>query len=60
MEVFSMVSGARLIVDKLRENGVKTVFGIPGGAVLPLFDELYKAGDIEFILTRHEQGATHM
>ncbi|MEM2570214.1 MAG: biosynthetic-type acetolactate synthase large subunit [Thermoproteota archaeon] len=55
-----MVSGARLIVDKLRENGVKTVFGIPGGAVLPLFDELYKAGDIEFILTRHEQGATHM
>lgn len=55
-----MVSGARLIVDKLRDNGVKTVFGIPGGAVLPLFDELYKTGDIEFILTRHEQGATHM
>ncbi|MGQ9690740.1 MAG: thiamine pyrophosphate-binding protein, partial [Thermoproteota archaeon] len=55
-----MVSGSRLIVDKLRENGVKTIFGIPGGAVLPLFDELYKASDIEFILTRHEQGAAHM
>lgn len=55
-----MVSGSRLIVDKLRENGVKTIFGIPGGAVLPLFDELYKASDIEFILARHEQGAAHM
>jgi acetolactate synthase-1/2/3 large subunit len=55
-----MVSGAKLLVDKLRENGVKTIFGIPGGAVLPFFDELYKAQDIEFILTRHEQGAAHM
>ncbi len=55
-----MVSGSKLVVDKLRENGVKTMFGIPGGAVLPLFDDLYKASDLEFILTRHEQGAAHM
>ncbi|MGQ9478622.1 MAG: biosynthetic-type acetolactate synthase large subunit [Thermoproteota archaeon] len=49
-----------MLVNKLRENGVKTLFGIPGGAVLPFFDELYKAGNIEFILARHEQGAAHM
>ncbi|NHV99420.1 MAG: biosynthetic-type acetolactate synthase large subunit [Thaumarchaeota archaeon] len=55
-----MVSGSRLLVEKLRENGVKTIFGVPGGAVLPFLDELYKAGDIEFILARHEQGAAHM
>ncbi|MBO3832159.1 MAG: biosynthetic-type acetolactate synthase large subunit [Candidatus Brockarchaeota archaeon] len=55
-----MVSGSRLLVEKLRENGVKTIFGVPGGAVLPFLDELYKASDIEFILTRHEQGAAHM
>ncbi|MEM3648215.1 MAG: biosynthetic-type acetolactate synthase large subunit [Thermoproteota archaeon] len=55
-----MVSGSRLLVEKLRENGVKTIFGVPGGAVLPFLDELYKASDIGFILTRHEQGAAHM
>ncbi|MEM3659858.1 MAG: biosynthetic-type acetolactate synthase large subunit [Thermoproteota archaeon] len=55
-----MVSGSRLLVEKLSENGVKTIFGVPGGAVLPFLDELYKAGDIGFILARHEQGAAHM
>lgn len=55
-----MVSGSRLLVERLRENGVKTIFGVPGGAVLPFLDELYKASDIRFILTRHEQGAAHM
>ncbi|MGB9718506.1 MAG: biosynthetic-type acetolactate synthase large subunit [Thermoproteota archaeon] len=55
-----MVSGSRLLVEKLRENGVKTIFGVPGGAVLPFLDELYKESSIEFILTRHEQGAAHM
>ncbi|MEM2931114.1 MAG: thiamine pyrophosphate-binding protein, partial [Thermoproteota archaeon] len=55
-----MVSGSRLLVEKLKANGVKTIFGVPGGAVLPFLDELYKAGGIDFILTRHEQGAAHM
>lgn len=55
-----MVLGSKLLVDKLREKGVKIMFGIPGGAVLPIFDDLHKASDIEFILTRHEQGAAHM
>lgn len=55
-----MVSGSRLLVEKLKENRVETIFGVPGGAVLPFLDELYKDSGIEFILTRHEQGAAHM
>ena len=46
-------------MDSLQRAGVKTVFGLPGGAVLDLFSELYHA-PFEFILSRHEQGATHM
>ncbi len=54
-----MRTGAQCVVDGLQKAGVKTIFGLPGGAVLDLFSELYKA-PIEFILARHEQGATHM
>jgi len=54
-----MRTGAQCVIDGLREAGVKTVFGIPGGAVLDLYAALYRA-PIEFILTRHEQGAAHM
>merc|ERR1712070_812275 len=43
----------------LIEQGVDTVFGYPGGAVLPIYDELFKQNDIRHILVRHEQGATH-
>ncbi|MGB9803346.1 biosynthetic-type acetolactate synthase large subunit [Desulfofundulus sp.] len=51
-------SGAQILVDSLREQGVDTIFGYPGGAVLPIYDALYDA-DIRHILTRHEQGAAH-
>merc|ERR1712070_1081570 len=44
----------------LIEQGVKHVFGYPGGAILPVYDELFKQNDIRHILVRHEQGATHM
>ncbi len=54
-----MRSGAQCIMDGLQEAGVKTIFGLPGGAVLDMFARLYHA-PFEFILTRHEQGATHM
>ncbi|MBA4389034.1 MAG: acetolactate synthase, large subunit, biosynthetic type [Verrucomicrobia bacterium] len=54
-----MKSGAQAIVDSLVDAGVKTIFGLPGGAVLDLFGALYHA-PFEFILTRHEQGAAHM
>ncbi|MGA1795170.1 MAG: biosynthetic-type acetolactate synthase large subunit [bacterium] len=51
-------SGARLFVDTLIEHGVDTIFGFPGGAVLPIYDQLYQS-PIRHILTRHEQGAVH-
>jgi len=52
-------SGAQIIVDSLIEEGVDTMFGYPGGVVLPLFDRLYDA-PIKFIIPRHEQGGCHM
>jgi len=52
--------GAKIVVDALEREGVEVVFGYPGGAVLDIFDHLNKSKKIRFILTRHEQGATHM
>jgi acetolactate synthase-1/2/3 large subunit len=51
-------SGAKIFVDTLIEHGVDTIFGFPGGAVLPIYDQLYQS-PIRHILTRHEQGAVH-
>ena len=53
------MNGAKAIVESLKREGVDTIFGIPGGQVLPLFDALYDA-PFRFILTGHEQGAAHM
>ena len=54
------ISGAKIVVETLIEQGVDTVFGYPGGQVLSLFDELYQCSDrINHILTAHEQGASH-
>jgi acetolactate synthase I/II/III large subunit len=53
------LTGAEIVVRFLRDEGVKHVFGYPGGAVLHIYDELYKQKDVEHILVRHEQGATH-
>ena len=52
-------SGARLVIDSLREHEVEYLFGVPGAAVIDLFDELYDSGPTT-VLTRHEQGAGHM
>lgn len=52
-------TGAEIIVDTLIEQGVDTVFGYPGGVVLPLFDKFYNA-PFNFIIPRHEQGGCHM
>jgi acetolactate synthase-1/2/3 large subunit len=49
-------TGARWVVRRLRELGVTTVYGYPGGAIMPLYDALYD-GDVKHVLTRHEQGA---
>ena len=52
-------SGADLILDTLLELGISTIFGYPGGAVLPLYDAIYKNEEINDILSRHEQGSLH-
>ncbi|MCB4928123.1 acetolactate synthase large subunit [Streptococcus mutans] len=52
-------SGSELLLDTLANLGVKTIFGYPGGAVLPLYDAIYKQDNIRHILARHEQGALH-
>ncbi len=55
-----MISGAKILMECLLEQGVDTVFGYPGASVINLYDELYKYGDrIRHILTTHEQGAAH-
>ena len=53
------ISGAEMVLRAFVDNGVKHIFGYPGGAVLPIYDELHQQDQIEHILVRHEQGAGH-
>jgi acetolactate synthase-1/2/3 large subunit len=53
------LSGAQILVQSLKDEGVEYIFGYPGGAVLHLYDALFQQEDIKHILVRHEQGATH-
>ena len=53
------ITGRKLFVKALEEEGVDTIFGYPGGTVTDLFDELYKTDSINLILPRHEQGLIH-
>ncbi len=53
------MTGAQMVVQALKDQGVDTVFGYPGGAVLPIYDEIFQQNDIRHILVRHEQGAAH-
>ncbi len=53
------LSGGEIIVQSLKEEGVEFIFGYPGGAVLHIYDALYEQKDVQHILVRHEQGATH-
>ena len=54
------LTGAEIVIECLKEQGVDTVFGYPGGAILNVYDALYKhSGEIRHILTSHEQGASH-
>ena len=53
------MTGAKMVVQALKDQGVDTVFGYPGGAVLPIYDEIFQQSDIRHILVRHEQGAVH-
>ena len=53
------MNGGKALMKALEKEGVKEVFGLPGGANLPMYDELYKS-NIRHILVRHEQSAAHM
>nr|WP_314998621.1 acetolactate synthase large subunit [uncultured Campylobacter sp.] len=53
------ISGSRMVMEALREEGVDTVFGYPGGAALNIYDETYKQSYFRHVLTRHEQAAVH-
>jgi acetolactate synthase-1/2/3 large subunit len=53
------MTGADMVIQALKDQGVDTVFGYPGGAVLPIYDAIFQQSDIKHILVRHEQGATH-
>ncbi len=53
------LTGAKILIECLKKEGVEAIFGLPGGAILPTFDALYDSG-LRFILVRHEQGAAHM
>ena len=54
------LTGAEIVIECLKEQGVDTVFGYPGGTILNIYDELYKHSDeIHHVLTSHEQGASH-
>lgn len=55
-------TGGFALIDSLKRHGAQHIFGYPGGAILPIYDELYRAesaGGIQHILVRHEQGAAH-
>ena len=53
------MSGAKMVVQALKDQGVDVVFGYPGGAVLPIYDAIFQQNDIRHILVRHEQAAIH-
>lgn len=55
----TLMSGAEMILKALTDLGVEVIFGYPGGAVLPIYDEIFKQTSIKHILVRHEQAATH-
>ena len=52
------MTGAQAVLESLKNEGVDVVFGYPGGAILPLYEEFYKS-NFKHILTSHEQGAVH-
>ena len=53
------ISGAKMVIESLKEEGVDVVFGYPGGAIMNVYDEIYKQSFFQHILTRHEQAAIH-
>lgn len=59
-EKYVGMTGAQIFHEMMKEHGVECMFGYPGGAILPVFDAIHESGQFDFVLSRHEQGATHM
>jgi acetolactate synthase-1/2/3 large subunit len=59
MAMSRQMTGAEMIVEALKDQGVDTIFGYPGGAVLPIYDALFHQNKVRHVLVRHEQGAGH-
>ena len=53
------INGARIVLETLHRLGVTDMFGYPGGAVIPIYDEIYSFPEIKHYFVRHEQGAAH-
>src|SRR5512134_4089577 len=53
------MTGAEMVIEALADQGIKHIFGYPGGAVLPIYDALFQQDKLQHILVRHEQGAVH-
>ena len=53
------MTGAAMVVEALKDQGVDTLFGYPGGAVLPIYDAIFHQNSVRHVLVRHEQGAAH-
>src|SRR3569623_1649789 len=58
-EAAQSMTGAQMVIRALKDQGDTHIFGYPGGAVLPIYDALFKVEGIEHVLVRHEQGAVH-
>ncbi len=59
MATSDLMTGAEIVLKALADHGVEHIFGYPGGAVLPIYDEIFQQDKVKHILVRHEQGATH-
>src|ERR1700712_433065 len=57
--MMKQMTGAQMVVEALKDQGVTTLFGYPGGAVLPIYDAIFHQNSVRHILVRHEQGAAH-
>src|SRR5947207_14955520 len=58
-EMSREMTGAEMVIEALADQGVRDLFGYPGGAVLPIYDALFQQNKVRHILVRHEQGAVH-
>jgi acetolactate synthase-1/2/3 large subunit len=54
------MTGAEMVIEALKDQGIEHIFGYPGGAVLPIYDAIFQQDVVQHVLVRHEQGATHM